>query len=111
MNPYAAFFLLVILLALTSLVCFEVLLCRLWTNHPLDWARAGSPFTLCDYRLSRTLSGSISKWRLGYKWLLRKPHWLDRDPIARWVFVVFRWSAIIYLMGFLVFPIAALLLS
>src|SRR5687768_210800 len=111
MNHYAVFFGFLLLLAVAVPVCFELLLCRLYTSHRTDWYRLGAPTNLCRPSLSNYFSGSLARWSASRTWLFRRPAWVKGDRLAEILYVMFRWSAISILLGVFGFVVGALLIS
>ena len=103
------FFGLLIALMVTSLASFELLIYRLFTQHPVDWQRAGEPMGLGQ---SGIRSGAgIARYKLGKQILFQTPNWVRGDTVAKVFLVVHRASLLLFLAGAVGFPIVTLLLS
>src|SRR6185369_6202100 len=111
MNLYALFFAILLSCLIAAVVCFELLLCRLFTNHPMEWSRLGSPSNICDQSGFRFISGSVARWSMSRTMLVARPAWIKSDRVASVLYLMFRWSAIVNLTGFFGFVVVALLLS
>ncbi len=111
MNPFAVFFGCLIGLLVIAVVSFELLLCRLYTDHRAEWVRLDSPFTSCNPGLVGFFSGSFARWRLSPQIFFKKPSWVRGDSIAKIIYEVLRWSTVLMLGGFLGFVVVALVLS
>lgn len=111
MNPYELFFGVLILTGITGVAAYELLLCRLYTDHPVEWQRLGSPLSACNTSGFNFFSGTVARWRMSRGLLTSRPAWIGGDSVAQWLYFAFRWSAVSWVVGLFGFVVVALLLS
>ena len=107
MNPYVLIFVGVGGLAGVAFLSFELLVCRLYSAHHLDWLRDGSPALFGESGFKQT----VARWTLQRKLFLSSPDWIDRVRRARFLLLLFRVSSVFVVLAIFGLPVVALLLS
>jgi hypothetical protein len=111
---FTSFFIVMVLTMFLHWLFYDLLIRTKSKRFPSEWAKDGKPLgmfhTPPDALLFR---GSISRYRLMWKWIFQTPAWITKDEKAEQFYKYFRLSGMIYfsLILFLVFSFIVIFLN